>query len=214
MNDINGDTQDILALGGQLPAETGLPAKDTESHIRHLGIGWVITGSVILAAAVIAALTATVVNDTWIGTPGGTLFLPLAGMLIAAAGGGFLVGGLIEHTQRPTRTLIRRAMARADLNGQAANANREAIDRLSELVNQHIVLTGTIDRQQEETRTALETMGAALDEIARYLPENQGLHNWRGFNTAVRERLATGTDSSSQRNQGRLGLVKNDGPQG
>jgi hypothetical protein len=59
-------------------------------------------------------------------------------------------------------------------------------------------------------------VGQAVDEIAKHLPENQKIQEWRGFNNAVREGFVaeTGTDGVAPRGGGRglararLGLVQ------
>lgn len=192
------DTQDLTDVGVPHPAEHGLPASEVEATIRHRGLWWTVTGSVAIGLAIIGALgLAAAVHNLTITH---LLFAVLGVALIAAAGSSLLTAGLIEVTQRPTRTLIRAAMARAKVNGQTADGTRE-------LVNELILEIRNLRRQVEDQHLTAMTMAGALDEIAGYLPENQDIHHWRGFNTAVRERLANGTSGHNERRAPHIGLV-------
>lgn len=179
MTDIT-DIQDILALGGTHPTEQALPAKEKEDSIRHAGTRWLIAGSGILTTAIIGTLVLAVVNPAVLANPAASLLLHLVGMLIAAVGGALIAAGLIERTQRPTRTLIRAAMARAKTNGDTADGTRGLVGKLIEVIKE-------IQRRIDGILQTVELMTAALDEIATHLPENQKIHNWRGFNEATRE---------------------------
>lgn len=204
MTGLQGDTRDLTDIGAPHPAERALPASEVETAIRRRGAQWIITGASLIVADIIGVLTTAILVDHL--DPVIALLICVGAMLPLTAGGALLTAGTIEWTQRPTRTLIRAAMARAEVNGETAEGTRQRVDGLTAEV-------GQLRRQAEEQHVTMATMAAALDMIASYLPENQEIHNWRGFSAAVRERLATGADSQ-QWNQGRLGLVKNDGPQG
>jgi len=71
-----------------------------------------------------------------------------------------------------------------------------------------------MDRQQA---LRVDRIEEAIDRIAEHLPENQKIHNWRGFGAAARQGLAeqTGTDGPTSTGRGRppyLGLVRRTAP--
>lgn len=205
VNDLDGDTRDMISLGVPHPAERALPATEVEAAIRRRGLIWIISGFALLTLDILGALgTAMWVDFLNFKV---LLLLCLGSMPLLAGGGTLITAGLIECTMRPNRTLIRAAMALATGNGKTANGTRE-------LVNGMIVTVAALERRVQQQDASLDRMAAALDLIASYLPENQEIHNWRGFNDAVRQRLAGGGDTPPPPTQrGRLGLVRNDGPQ-
>jgi len=77
-------------------------------------------------------------------------------------------------------------------------------------------MTEQLLTETRENRETLEQIGYAIDRIAAHLPEDQQIHHWRGYNSAVIAGFTeqTGTDGSghSRAATPRLGLIRNDPP--
>lgn len=127
MSDLDGDTRDIIALQAQHPAEHHLPAAETEKAILAASRTWIKTGIALAATAVLAPLITALFADNL--THVVVLLVAVSSIALGCTAGAFLTAALIEYTQRPTRTLIRRAMARADGNADIGTENGRLIDR-------------------------------------------------------------------------------------
>lgn len=128
MTELQGDTRDLTDIGARHPAERALPASEVETAIRRRGAQWIITGASLIVADIIGVLTTAILVDHL--DPVIALLICVGAMLPLTAGGALLTAGTIEWTQRPTRTLIRAAMARAETNGDTAEGTRALVDDL------------------------------------------------------------------------------------
>jgi len=162
MTELPGDTRDLTDIGAPHPAERALPAREVETAIRHRGTQWIISGASLIVADIIAVLTTAVLIDHL--DPVIALLICVGAMLPLTAGGALLTAGTIEWTQRPTRTLIRAAMARAEINGDTADGTRE-------LVNQLIVAVESTRERDDDRHRQLEDRLDRIDKAIAGLPD-------------------------------------------
>ncbi len=159
MHGLGETTQDLRALGIPHPTEQaqGLPENERETRIRRNGTRSIWAGALLLVTDITATLSlmAYARHYTWTD-PISRQFVGLTILLTGLAATALLTSGLIERQQRQQRTLIRRAMARADANAELGDANREAIETNNRLVAEAIATLSGIEKRLHALETAVE----------------------------------------------------------
>lgn len=165
MHDLGGDTRDHITLGIPHPQEHTLPGSEHETHIRQTGTRNIWTGTLLLTAGIttILALLAYSRHHQW-DDPVTRQLVGLALILTGLTATALITSGLIERQQRQTRTLIRRAMARADANANLGDANRAAIEKNTLLIAE---LVYGLDRIEKNARVAAERLATMETAIAK-----------------------------------------------
>lgn len=159
MHDLGGDTRDLRDLGIPHPQEHALPESDRETHIRRTGTRSTWAGTLLLTTDITTALALMAYgrHHNW----DDPLTRQFVGLIIILAGLGataLLTSGLIERQQRQQRTLIRRAMARADANATIGAANETAIDK-------HARITANLVYELHYTRKDIHKLGTRLEAL-------------------------------------------------
>jgi hypothetical protein len=152
-------TQDLRDLGVPHPIEQrhGLPDSDTENSIQRWGIRCRWGGAALLTTDTVATLALLAYGHYSAGgNPITRQVIGLAILIAGLVGTAMLTAGLIEQQWRPTRSFIRRAMARADANADLGNANREAIEKA----------TGSIDQNGRLIAETVNTLADVQAELA------------------------------------------------
>jgi uncharacterized membrane protein len=193
-NDITD--QDLRDLKLPHPAERGIAHEDTDRVARRFGKKCFRWGLGIAGTSLLAALSAAVIAGDKVieAHPDGRLFSGLAIIAGMALGAGLTIIGGVDRLIRPLRATDR--IITANIKNRATS-----VERLTALAE-------TFDER-------LAAIEAAMDAVAEHLPENQKIHNWRGFGAAARQGFTekTGTDGEGIRQQPpRLGLVGRDEP--
>ncbi len=185
------NSQEMRLLGQPDPAEKPLKPGHREPAIQRAGAGAGLAGLLAICAALILLdHEASLTNGAF--------------ALISLGVGGLVVSA-VERLNRYGRALNRYTYeqsehASASCDGISALAGR-VVDRLNDI-------TESVGQLDERVQGDIGRIGVALDEIASHLPENQRIHNWRGFDEGYRDKYAeqTGTDGV-KRGRTHLGVV-------
>ncbi len=168
------DTRDLRTLHEPHPAETGLPADDTETGIRRWSNRLFWTGLAILALEYVGSLAIAVIaeNGGGLNDPDAQMFGTLAAIGLVAAALGFILLAGLERLGRQSRALMRRAVVRAETNAGIGEANAKQISELAEqvAVNNRLAAEGIVTLSTIEKRlVVLEAGVAAVPDFANGL---------------------------------------------
>ncbi|GGN38968.1 hypothetical protein FHR83_006822 [Actinoplanes campanulatus] len=177
MYEFGETTSDLHDLGIPHPTETThqLPHSEREQQLRRNGALYRRTGITLITADALAILTLMALpeNAIW-NNPTHRQLILLAVLLTGFTATALLTVGLLERQGRQTRTLIRRAMARADTNADLGDANRAAIDanraaimENTKLVAEAIITLTGIEKRLHALETAVEAVPGYADGLAR-----------------------------------------------
>ncbi len=185
------DSQDLRALGHTHPAEKRLRPRDREPAIRRFGFFAAVCGLL----AVVAALVLLDHEHHLTNRAFALISLGVGGLVVSA----------VERLNRYGRAMNRATLRECEQASASAAGTASLAGRVADVLND---LEQRQARLEERMQGSLDLIGAALDEVASHLPENQRLHNWRGFDEGFRKDYAeqTGTEGAG-RPRARLGIV-------
>jgi hypothetical protein len=169
MHDLGGDTRDHITLGTPHPQEHGLPTSDRETRIRRTGTRSTWAGTLLLVGDTTTALALMAYgrHHTW-DDPVTRQFVGLIIILIGLGATALITSGLIERQQRQQRTLIRRAMARADANAGLGDANQTAIEKNTKILADLVYGLHYTQKDIAELGTRLTALEAAFGKLPDY----------------------------------------------
>lgn len=181
MYDLGEGTQDLRDLGVPHPVEArhGLPDNTTENNTRRWGAICRWGGAALLTTDTVATLALLAYGHYSAG--GHPITRQVFGLTILIAGlaaTAMLTAGLVERQWRPVRTLIRRAMARADANADIGDANRAAIETSTRLVAEAVNTLAGLEKRLhaiEATIGQLPDYGAIVQDGYRLGRHSAGL---------------------------------------
>ncbi len=168
MTDLDGDQRDRRTLGIPDPNEHALPHSEHETRIRFWGTLCRWAGFTLLTLDTIGTLIVAYLGhgNAWDDDTIGRTFGGLTCIIVGMAGAALVAAGLVELMQRQQRTLIRRAMGRADRNAAVGHANNAAIGRTVEAVEQN----GRLIAEAVATLAGIEKRLLALETAVEAVP--------------------------------------------